>query len=108
MIPSIYEDFFETLLRGIPLQVTTLAINERSMLTQWSRFKKRQFGASWLKYKTLRFTPDAKGSMTTITLVDSSRKRTPITFATCTCATTETNPHAETNVPTTMGANQTG
>ena len=103
MITSMYEDFFEALLRGMPLQVSALAINERSMLTQWSRFKNRQFGAGWLKQKTLAFS--TTDSITTITLVDSTRKRTPITF---TSLDSLDSPHAKENLPTPVGTNQTG
>ena len=100
---SMYEDIFESLLRGNKVDISNCYINQRSMTSQFSKFKAKQFASDWLKSKALHF--ETSGSITTVTLVPSQKRKDPITF--------KVNPileptHGQENLPTIVGADQSG
>lgn len=95
---SIYADIFESLLRGRSVDISNCYVNQRSMISQFSKFKAKQFGADWLRTKTLGF--ETSGVITTISLIPYQRVKTPITF--------KVNPYDKENLPTIVGADQSG
>ena len=103
---SMYEDIFEALLRGNVVELIDYPLNQRSMTSQFSKFKARQFGADWLKTKALSI--EVSGCFTIISLVPSQKRKDPITFK----VNPFTNPpeptHGQENLPTIVGADQSG
>jgi hypothetical protein len=97
---SIYTDIFESLLRGNSVELTNYQVNQRSLISQFSKFKAKQFGADWLRNKTLGFETSPCGLITTISLIPYQRVKTPITF--------KVNSYDQKNLPTIVGADQSG
>lgn len=103
---SMYEEVFESLLRGNKVDISNCYINQRSMTSQFSKFKAKQFASDWLKSKALHF--ETSGSVTTVSLVPSQKRKVPITFKVNPFTNPSEPTHGQENLPTIVGADQGG
>lgn len=99
MITSVYDLIFDELLRSGTVQVPSEHINQRSMTSQFYKYRDRMQFADFLQNKTLQFKALPDPEWLVVTMIPSKRK-TAIQFASVT--------YDNTNLPTSVGKNQSG